>query len=213
MGAGLADIDDQYEEVDPPQATATPGKIEVLEVFWYACPVCNRFRPYMALYTQTKPPYVALSRMPAMMALSMRPHAQAFYTGLSLKALDRTHEKMYDAIHKNGKKMTAREEIRELFVAQGVESTEFDKHYKSFSVDAQIRRATNLTEAYGITGTPSVIVNGKYLTSPQHAGGFEAMMMVIDVLVEEERKRIGLYSGLRGRRPGDHVETNFVAAG
>ncbi|MBT6273894.1 MAG: hypothetical protein HOI95_07155, partial [Chromatiales bacterium] len=119
--ADLAAIDGLYEEVDPIQPTADAKRVEVLEVFWYACGVCNNFRPYMAQYELTKPAHVNLVRMPAVMGPEQRAHAQVFYAAAALNALEKTHQATYDAIHTDKKRMADAAEIKEVFTKAGAD--------------------------------------------------------------------------------------------
>ena len=130
--------------------------------------------------------------MPAVFDPVMRPHAQAFYGAQAMGVLDKTHDATYDAIHRDGRKLRSEEEIKAVFMAAGVAPEVFDKHFRSFGVDAKVRRAEAMTERYGVMATPTLIVNGRYLITNQLAGGFDKMMNVVEVLVEAERERMGL---------------------
>lgn len=186
------DILGQYERVSPPQAAGDAQSVEVLEVFWYKCPHCYRFLPYMQAYEADKPDHVTVRRMPAVLAEDWRVQARAFYAASSMGALDRLHGPLFDAVHQGGRSMDEPEQVKRLFLDLGVEEAEFDRHYRGFSVDAQVRKAEQLTRAYGVNGVPTLIINGRYRTSGALAGSFERALEVAAVLVEMERERLGI---------------------
>ena len=190
--ASLDDIEGMFEPVTPSVATKSSDKVEVVEVFWYRCPHCYRLQPTMIQYERTKPDYVEFIRMPAVLSERWKPAAKAFYTAVALDALEKIHGPMFAAIHQERKPMQTDEEVKELFVSHGVDGAEFDKRSKSFGVDSQVRRATKRAADYGITGVPTIIINGRYRTGPRLTGSAEATLEVIQVLVEVERERMGL---------------------
>jgi thiol:disulfide interchange protein DsbA len=190
--ASLDDIKGMFEPVTPPVATKSSDKVEVVEVFWYRCPHCYRLQPTMIQYEKTKPDYVEFIRMPAVLSERWKPAAKAFYTAVALDALEKIHGPMFAAIHQERKPMQTDEEVKELFVSHGVDGAEFDKRWKSFGVDSQVRRATKKAADYGITGVPTIIINGRYRTGPRLTGSAEATLEVIQALVEAERERMGL---------------------
>lgn len=185
------DIEGLYRTISP-QPTADPKKVEVLEIFWYRCPHCNKFKPYFDKYASTRPDYVAVRRMPAVLRDGWIPQAKIFYVAEALGELERLHSSVFDAIHNEDRPMSSRADIKAFFVENGVKAADFDAAFDSFSLDAQVRQANAYTRHYGITGVPAVIINGRYRTSGSLAGSFETVMTVIDVLVEKERKRMGL---------------------
>ena len=118
----------------------------------------------MIQYEQTKPDYVDFIRMPAVLSERWRPAAKAFYTAVALDALEKVHGPMFAAIHQERRPMQTDEEVKELFVSARVDGTAFDKRSNSFGVDSQVRRAAKRAADYGITGVPTIIINGRYRT-------------------------------------------------
>lgn len=189
--AGAQDsIDPQgkYELIDPPQPTDTPGKVEVVDVFWYGCPHCYRFLPAMEAYEANKPDYVVIRRMPAIFRQNWEIHARAFYTASLLDIVDRIHRPLFEAIHEKQQRLDTRESLREFFLAHGADGEAFDKTFDSFAVETLLRKSTVMQGRYGVRGTPSVIVNGKYRVSASLAGGYEQMVQVADALAAREHK-------------------------
>jgi thiol:disulfide interchange protein DsbA len=184
------EIEGMYRTLAP-QAVQDPKRVEVLEVFWYRCPHCYAFQPHVESYVAGLPDYVNFRRMPAVLRDSWIPQTKTFYAAEALGVLKTLHKPIFDAIHQKRRPMSSRSDIKSFFVEHGVDGARFDAVFDSFSLDAQVRQANAQTRRYGLTGVPTVIVNGRYRTSGQLAGSYETMVEVIKTLVEKERKRIG----------------------
>ena len=179
-----------YEMVTPEQPTKSGDKIEVLEIFWYGCPHCYDFEPALDEWLQTKPADVEFRRMPGIFRKNWMPHAKAFYTAEKLGIQDKIHQPLFDAIHRDNKRISTDDEILE-FVENldDVDIDGFKKAYNAFSVESQVKQAMRLSRAYGIRGVPAIIVNGKYWSSGSLAGSYPELLKVVDALVDKERKK------------------------
>lgn len=175
-----------YETINPAQPTATPNKVEVVELFWYGCPHCNALEPFVERWLKKIPANAEFIRIPAIFQPSWELHARAFYTAEVLGVLEKTHRAMFDAIHGQRRKLDSQEALMAFFAEQGVANDEFNRVFKSFAVEAKVRRAKDMTQRYGINGVPSLIVNGKYRTSAQLAGGNAEIFKVVDSLAAKE---------------------------
>jgi len=189
MMAQGAEIDPsgKYELITPPQPTDTPDKIEVLEVFWYGCPHCFTFLDNMEQYKAGKPDYVAVRHMPAIFRDSWVAHARAFYTAELLGVEDQIRRPLFEAIHLRKQALDSKEELEKFFEKYGVSNDDFNKTYDSFAVQTLLRKSQVMQQRYGVRGTPTVIVNGKYRVSGSLAGSRENVIKVIEALVERER--------------------------
>jgi thiol:disulfide interchange protein DsbA len=176
----------EYQLVTPAQPTDDPGKVEVLELFWYGCPHCFYLEPEIQAWLKTKPDNVEFRRMPAVLGQSWGIHARAFYTAEVLGVLDRIHQPLFEAIHEQNRRLNSEASLQGFFAEHGVDPGEFTKAFNSFTVESKYRRALSLTKKYGIDGVPAIIVNGKYRTSATLAGGREGMFRVVDFLVRQE---------------------------
>jgi thiol:disulfide interchange protein DsbA len=185
--AGGIDPTGKYELVLPPQPTDTPDKIEVVEVFWYGCPHCFNFLPTIEQYSKNKPDYVAVRHMPAIFRDSWVAHARAFYTAEVLGVQEKIHRPLFEAIHVHKQRMDTRESLAAFFEQHGVSKADFEKTYNSFAVQTLMRKSQVMQQRYGVRGTPTVIVNGKYRVSGSLAGPPQEMIKVIEALVERER--------------------------
>ena len=177
-----------YQRIVPAQPTDDPGKIEVVELFWYGCPHCYRFQPYMERWLKQKPADVAYRRMPAILAPHWELLAKAYYAAQALGIADRIHRPLFDAIHAQKRRMDTEERVMDFFVEQGVSKDDFKKAFNSFWVDAKLRSAKEMSRRYQAHATPSVVVNGKYILNPDDThGSFNTMIKVINFLIDKER--------------------------
>jgi protein dithiol oxidoreductase (disulfide-forming) len=179
--------EDGYTVISPAQPTQTGDKIEVLEVFWYACPHCYDFEPHVKEWLQNKPEDVTFRRMPGIFRKSWIPHAKAFFTAKKMGILDTIHTPLFNAIHRDKKKIHDDAAMKKFFVKQGVDKGEFTKIYESEEVYTKVKKAHLMGQRYKITGVPAIIVNGKYMISGTTAGSFENMLKITDSLVDKER--------------------------
>jgi protein dithiol oxidoreductase (disulfide-forming) len=175
-----------YERIIPAQPTANPDKVEVIEVFWYGCPHCHRFQPYVERWLLGADADVTFIRLPAILNESWAIHARAYYTAEALGVTERIHEALFDAIHIRKERLRNEAEIADFFEKHGVDKQRFRSTFNSFAVNSKVQRARELTRRYGIDGTPAVVVNGKYRTGPAMTGSFEGLVDVMDFLVSEE---------------------------
>lgn len=177
-----------YERVVPVQPTSTEGKIEVVEMFWYGCPHCNDLEPYVERWLKKMPKKAEFIRMPAIFNPKWEVHARAYYTAEILGALDKTHKAMFAAIHGQKRKLNTEKEIMNFFAERGVSNKDFKRVFKSFAVEAKVRRAKDMSRRYGIKGVPSLIVNGKYRTGSTLAGNNANIFKVVNHLIKQESK-------------------------
>ncbi len=178
-----------YELINPPVATATPGRIEVVELFWYGCPHCYHFEPVLASWLKTKPEDVAFRRLPAVFANNWVPHARAYFAAEALGQLDKLHKPLFDALHAQERPIFDEASLVAFAAEQGIPEQAFRDQYTDFSIDRKVREAMVATRDYGISGVPAVIVNGKYRTTVTMAGGQDELLKLIDYLVDKERNR------------------------
>ena len=180
-----------YERVIPPLPGGTNGKIEVLELFWYGCPHCDRFDPFIEKWLETKADYINFKHMPAVFNNpTWRIHATAFYTAETLGVGHKLHKPFFDAINRQNRRLTTKDQLRSFFGDYGISAKDFDKTFKSFAVKAKVARAADLTKKFGIDGVPVVIVNGKYRVNASLAGGsYDNLLKIVDHLTAMENDK------------------------
>jgi protein dithiol oxidoreductase (disulfide-forming) len=175
-----------YQLLASPLAVQDPSKIEVVELFWYGCSHCFHFEPLISKWLETKPANVNFRRIPAVFAENWVPHSRAYFAAEALGVLDKFHTPMFRAIHEEGQKIFDEAGIIRFVGQNGIDEADFKSAYTGFAIDGKVKLAMQYTRDSGITGVPSVIVNGKYRTGAQIAGGQDAVLKVVDFLVAKE---------------------------
>jgi thiol:disulfide interchange protein DsbA len=177
-----------YERLSPTQPTSSsPEQIEVAEIFWYGCPHCYTFDPYLESWQENLPSDVSFVRIPAMWNDLLKIHAQAFYTAQVLNLAEEVHTPLFREIHVNGNALNTKPALQEFFSGFGVDAETFDDAFESFTVFKNMQDADNLSRRYRISSVPAVVVNGKYTTNATIAGSYPILLEVIDELVAMER--------------------------
>lgn len=176
-----------YDVINPPIRVVEPGKIELAEFFWYGCGHCYTFEAVIGQWKKTMPDDVSFRGIPAVWRGVMELHAKAYYTAQALGVLDTMSPVIFRAMNEERKPLGSDAEIEALFVANGVSSEDFNKAYNSFGVNSQVSQGVAAAKGARVTGTPSLMVNGKYLISAGKAGDQASMLKVAEYLIEQER--------------------------
>jgi len=185
--SGRFTLGTHYTRLSPTQPTSSsPDQIEVAEIFWYGCPHCYTFDPYLESWKQDLPANVSFVRIPAMWNPLLQIHARAFYTAEALGKGEEMHVPLFREIHVNGNGLNSAAAIQEFFERFGVSAEEFEAASASFAVSTKLRRAEELMTRYRIASVPTVIVNGKYSTDASAAGSYDVLVELIDELVASE---------------------------
>ena len=172
----------------PQVTTAASDKIEVLEFFWYGCPHCYSFEPYVKNWKKTLPANVTFARVPAIFRPDWEIQARTYYALRNMGLIETIHGKIFDAIHKNKKRLNTLDAMTDFVEKSGVDRKKFMDEYKSFGVDGFVRKAKKKQSEYKIQGVPGIVVNGKYLVSGSMAGSYDNMVKIIDHLIALESK-------------------------
>lgn len=176
-----------YFRLPVPVETRDPEKIEVVEVFSYGCIHCYQLEPILNAWVLAQGDDVDFHRVP-MATRNLRTLAQAFYTAKKLDVLPKVHMPLFENIHDYGIDMSRPQLIRRMFVTQaGVDEEEFTRTFDSFAVATEVRRADAQTRLYRVQGTPTIIVDGRYLVDTVSAGSAEGMLLVVNHLLAKER--------------------------
>jgi thiol:disulfide interchange protein DsbA len=175
-----------YKALDNPVRTDQANKIEVAEVFWYGCPHCYSFKPLAEEYENNAPDYVDYVRLPAALGKSWEPHAYAFYALQAMGELDKVHNALFEALVVERRQLNTPEALADFVAEHGVDADEFLKNYKSFGVNARMQQAQAKIRGARVTGTPTMLVNGKYIVSASTAGSPQAAIEVVKYLVAQE---------------------------
>lgn len=151
-----------------PQPVETGNRIEVIDFFWYGCPYCNELQPALEGWIRRKPADVALRRVPAILRDSWAPHARLYYALEQLNEVERLHLTVYYSYHVEKLHLGKPDVMVEWAVKNGIDRKRWIDAYDSPEVDAKVERAKKLSETYTVSVTPTLVVDGRYLTSGQH---------------------------------------------
>lgn len=173
-----------YQSYPEPFPVTTGDRIEVREVFWYGCPHCYHLEHYIDQWLQNKPANAEFVRMPGIFRDSWIPHARAYYAFEAMGITEKMHPALMNEMHEKKRRLTKPEEFADLVAANGFDRQAFVEAYGSFAVNTQSRQAAILSQRYGISGVPAIIVDGRFRTSASEAGGYEKLFELVDYLVE-----------------------------
>ena len=195
IGSQLATAqEDKYQEgvhyfkIDQVPAQTGAAYVEVTEIFSYACSHCNTFEPYMQSWKKTKADNVKLNRISvAFGRKSWEMMARGYVAAEMMGIVEESHIAMMDAIWKQGKKFRSMDELADFYSGFGVTRSAFIANFQSFAADSQLRKSQRDAQLFGITGTPSLVVNRKYrIVGNKDVPDFDAMLDVVDFLVAKE---------------------------
>lgn len=187
--SSLARAGEGFETLVPAQPTQNANKVEVIEFFWYGCPHCYSLEPSMVAWLKNKPANVEFIRQPAVFSELWGKHAKAYFTAEALGVLEKVHGDLFDAIQNKQQKLLTEDELAKFFAAHGVNDADFRSAYSSFLVDAKMRQAEAMGPRYGVSGVPTLIVNGKYRVTAKAANGQENMLNVVNQLIQQESQK------------------------
>ncbi len=179
----------EYKLLKPAVPTeVAAGKVEVVEAFWYACGHCYLLEPKLEAWdAKGRAPYVQLVRLPATWNDTVKTHARIFYT-IELLGKPQLHAEVFREINVKGNRLDTPEKIQAFFASKGVPAAEFQKAYSSFAVESNLRKAEEMNKRYKITGTPTMVIAGKYVTDVGMAGSEDKLFQIVNELAAREKK-------------------------
>ena len=190
--SGTAVASEPMEDVDylliAPQPGAGTGRIEVIEFFYYGCESCYRFEPMLAGWLKKLAPDVTFKRVPALRRMEWVPLTSLYFALEEAGAVDRLHGEVYKAVHEKNINLRDSGDLLKWAEMHGLERAGFGKILNSESMSAKVQKARDTTVAYGVRATPSMVVDGRYLTSGGMIGSLEALLPVVDGLIDKARK-------------------------
>jgi thiol:disulfide interchange protein DsbA len=174
-----------------------PGKVEVVEGFWYGCGHCYALEPRLQAWEKSKPDWIVLRRTPVIWNEVTREDARLYFAIEALGLVDKLHAEVYREIHAKHHPLTiirdgrvdraaTEKAAREFLVANGVSAEDFAKQYRTFSTENKLRQAEGLARRYLLDHTPMFVVHGKYLTDAEMAGGVDKLFEVVSDLAARE---------------------------
>ena len=182
-------LGEQFEAVAQPISTDNPAKIEVMEIFWYGCIHCYQMETPMNAWAKKLPSDVYFKRVPGLPNPSWAPMAKAFYAMETLGVAEKLHTPLFDAIHKQKTLNPTDEKAAIDWVTKqsGLDKLKVEQAFKSFTINTSLNRAAIIFRNSGATGVPSLIIDGKYITSSTMAGGNDSALKVADFIIANVR--------------------------
>lgn len=180
-----------YSLLDPELPVETPGRIEVLEFFWYGCPACYKIQPLIERWLPKLAADTQFRRVPAVFNERWALDAAIFYTFEAMGLTEKLHRPLFDAIHRDRLRTEQSAALSQWLERQGVDPRRFEETMKSFGVQSRLRRAAQQAAAYRIEGTPTLAVHGRYTITVEQAKTFERMIEIADHLVGVTRRSFG----------------------
>ena len=181
-----------YLELSPQRPVSTTDQIEVIEFFYYGCPVCYEAQPHIARWLSRVGPGIAMIRVPAPFSEGAESFAKSFYALGAMNQIARLHWPIYDNHHFDGRQLHEEKNMIAWASSNGVDGARFTELRNSDEVKERVAAAKKALDTYDVKGVPTIVIDGKYLTSARMAGGTREMMRVVEFLVERaaaERKK------------------------
>lgn len=190
--AGLAQASFQsgvhYTELAKPVQTADPSKIEVVELFWYGCPHCDALDPALEAWKAQLPEDVQFVRMPVVFGRNWEMHARMFWVAKNLGILDQVHQPLFNALHRENQRLLREDEAVAFLVRFGADPATVKRELKGFATESGMRLADARSRAYGISGVPALVIDGRYVTGVGQAGSQQALFALMNELIEKRRQ-------------------------
>ena len=186
-----------YELIEPAIHTGVSDRVVVTEFFSYGCGHCYNFEPLLESFDARLPDGVMLQRTPVIWNNnpSMKLLAKTYYAVEVLDVFEPVHGAVFNAIHRQRKRLSSPEAVKAVFVENGVSDSDFDRAFGSFGIDSMVRQAAARTEGARINGTPSLMVNGKYRIDTRQAGSQANMLKIAAFLADKELARLAGAAG------------------
>ena len=170
--AGAADPSQGKGFLNLPQVQSTDAgkKVEVTEFFAYYCPHCNAFEPLLNAWVKKQGDNIVYKRVHVERDASVEPQQRLFYTLEAMGLLDKFHARVFEAMHTGDRlRLNRDEQVFDWAEKNGIDRNSFIDTYRSFGVQAKLRRAAALMEAYHIDSWPMIAIDGRWLTAPYTA--------------------------------------------
>lgn len=179
-----------YKVLSTPQPTSSGSKVEVLEFFFYGCSHCFHLHVPFTAWEKTMPKDVDLQYVPVIFRDSWEPMARTFYALEALGEREKLHNDLFEAWNVFGTDLSDQAKISEFVAKRGVDRSKFDAAYNSFTLAGKVARSNQLVRSYGVRGTPTIAVDGKYIiTGLEPADTIRVLNEVIKIARKERSKR------------------------
>ena len=161
--------------------------IIIYEFFWYGCPHCYNLEPTMDRIEADLEKDTKVVKLPVALRDSWIPHAKLYYALKQMDKIDQVHNLIFEEIHLEDNRLVTEQQMIDFLGKHGIDTDKFIEKYNSFGTEARIKKASNLAKKYQIDSVPTIIINGKFLTSGSYVSSYDELYSVVNLLVERER--------------------------
>lgn len=161
--------------------------IIIYEFFWYGCPHCYNLEPTMDRIEADLEKDTKVVKLPVALRDSWIPHAKLYYALKQMDKIDQVHNLIFEEIHLEDNRLNTEQQMIDFLGKHGIDTKKFIEKYNSFGTEARIKKASNLAKKYQIDSVPTIIINGKFLTSGSYVSSYDELYSVVNLLVERER--------------------------
>lgn len=175
-----------YQIISPAVATHSGDKVEVVEVFSYACSHCAHFQPYADKIMAELPKGAVYVNKPAVFSQQWEPYARGFLAAKAMGVAKKSHQALFDALHRDHQPIRTLADLGQFYAQYGVSAGEFVSTAESFVITTQMQQDVAWEREAGVAGTPTIIIDGKYRFDASTAGGNEQVIKLTEYLVSKE---------------------------
>ena len=161
--------------------------IIIYEFFWYGCPHCYNLEPTMDRIEADLEKDTKVVKLPVALRDSWIPHAKLYYALKQMDKIDQVHNLIFEEIHLEDNRLNTEQQMIDFLGKHGIDTDKFIEKYNSFGTEARIKKASNLAKKYQIDSVPTIIINGRFLTSGSYVSSYDELYSVVNLLVERER--------------------------
>ena len=173
----------------PAPVDAPAGKVEVVEFFSYNCPHCAAFEPQLEAWVKKLPATVAFRRIPVpFVGNDVEAKQRLYYALEAMGKVDEYQMKVFGAIHTQRQNVNGDAAIIAWAEKNGLDKTKFTEAFNSFGVASKAKRATQLVEAYKVSGVPALGIAGRFYVDGELAGSMTKSLQTTNFLIGEARK-------------------------
>ncbi len=163
-------------------------QIVIYEFFWYGCPHCFNLEPTMDQIEADLGKDTILVKVPVSLRDTWENHAKAYFALKQMNLDDDLHVKLFEEIHINSQRLDTKDSLSQFISNQGYNAKKFEELFDSFGTEIRMNKASRLAREYQINSVPTLVINGKYMTSGSYVSSYDELVDVVNLLVEKERQ-------------------------
>ena len=163
-------------------------QIVIYEFFWYGCPHCFNLEPTMNQIEADLGKDTILIKVPVSLRDTWQNHAKAYFTLKQMNLDDDLHDKLFEEIHINSQRLDTKDSLSQFVSNNGYNAKKFEELFDSFGTEIRMNKASRLAREYQISSVPTLVINGKYMTSGSYVSSYDELVDVVNLLIEKERQ-------------------------